>query len=205
MALRLSTNVRESMLQNKSRLDDALPGWSQRLISELDAADQRAIGLAKSLTLRQLNWAPRPGAWSVGQCLDHLRISNEEYVAAMSTSLTNRQPGLVQEITPGWFGRWFIRRFIAPSSKSGRVRAPKKLRPRVQIEETVLERFLASNRAARDLVHRARNYDVNRIRFRNPFIPVVRFTLGTGFEILSQHQRRHLLQAERVRESPDFP
>lgn len=205
MALRLSTNVRESMLQNKSRLDDALPGWSQRLISELDAADQRAIGLAKSLTLRQLNWAPRAGAWSVGQCLDHLRISNEEYVAAMSTSLTNRQPGLVQEITPGWFGRWFIRRFIAPSSKSGRVRAPKKLRPRVQIEETVLERFLASNRAARDLVHRARNYDVNRIRFRNPFIPVVRFTLGTGFEILSQHQRRHLLQAERVRESPDFP
>lgn len=205
MALRLSTNVRESMLQNKSRLDDALPGWSQRLISELDAADQRAIGLAKSLTLRQLNWAPRTGAWSVGQCLDHLRISNEEYVAAMSTSLTNRQPGLVQEITPGWFGRWFIRRFIAPSSKSGRVRAPKKLRPRVQIEETVLERFLASNRAARDLVHRARNYDVNRIRFRNPFIPVVRFTLGTGFEILSQHQRRHLLQAERVRESPDFP
>jgi hypothetical protein len=48
-------------------------------------------------------------------------------------------------------------------------------------------------------------YDVNRIRFRNPFIPVLRFTVGTGLEILSNHQRRHLLQAERVRESLEFP
>jgi DinB superfamily len=193
------------MLADRVRLDDALPSWARGLISELDAADQRAIALAKSLTLHQLNWVPRPGAWSVGQCLDHLCISNEEYVAAMSTSLTNRQTAVVQEITPGWFGRWFIRRFIAPSPRSRKVRAPKKIRPGVKIEQSVLERFLASNRAARDLVHCARNYDVNRIRFRNPFIPVIRFTLGTGFELLSQHQRRHLLQAERVRESPEFP
>lgn len=193
------------MLEDRTRLDDALANWSRRLISELDAADQRAIALAKSLTPTQLNWAPRPGAWSVGQCLDHLCISNEEYVAAMSPSLTNRQPAVVQEITPGWFGRWFIRRFIAPSTKLKKVSAPKKIRPAVRIEQNVLERFLAGNRAARDLIDRARNYDVNRIRFSNPFIPGIRFTVGTGFEILSQHQRRHLLQAERVRGSADFP
>jgi hypothetical protein len=193
------------MLKERTRLDDAGPGWSHRLISELDAADQRAIALAKSLTLGQLNWSPRPGAWSVGQCIDHLRVTNEEYVAAMSPSLTNRQPVVVHEITPGWFGRWFIRSFIAPSTKLKKVRAPKKIRPAVKIEQNVLERFLASNRAARDLVHRARNYDVNRIRFNNPFIPGIRFTVGTGLEILSQHQQRHLLQAERVRASAEFP
>jgi hypothetical protein len=193
------------MPKEGTRLDDAGLGWSHRLISELDAADQRAIALAKPLTLGQLNWSPRPGAWSVGQCLDHLRVTNEEYVAAMSPSLTNRQPAVVQEITPGWFGRWFIRSFIAPSTKLKKVRAPKKIRPAVKIEQNVLERFLASNRAARDLVHRASNYDVNRIRFGNPFISGIRFTVGTGLEILSQHQQRHLLQAERVRASAEFP
>ena len=193
------------MLEDRARLDDALPNWSHRLISELDAADQRAIALAKSLTLPQLNWAPRPGAWSVGQCLEHLCISNEEYVAAMSASLTNRQPAVVPEITPGWFGRWFIRSFIAPSTKSRKVRAPKKIVPGVKIEQSVLERFLASNRSARDLMNRARNYDVNRIRFSNPFIPGIRFTVGTGLVVMSQHQQRHLLQAERVRESAGFP
>lgn len=193
------------MLEDRARLDDALPNWSHRLISELDAADQRAIALAKSLTLPQLNWAPRPGAWSVGQCLEHLCISNEEYVAAMSASLTNRQPAVVQEITPGWFGRWFIRSFIAPSTKSRKVGAPKKIRPGAKIQLSVLERFLASNRSAGDLMDRARNYDVNRIRFSNPFLPGIRFTVGTGLEVMSQHQQRHLLQAERVRESAGFP
>jgi len=48
-------------------------------------------------------------------------------------------------------------------------------------------------------------YDVNRIRFKNPFVPLIRFTVGTGLEIVSQHESRHLLQAERIRESPGFP
>jgi hypothetical protein len=32
----------------------------------------------------------------------------------------------------------------------------------------------------------------------NPFVPLVRFTVGTGVEIVWRHQHRHLLQAERV-------
>ena len=188
-----------------TQLDEASPSWFLRLSSELDAADERATALARTLSPRQLNWTARPGVWSVGQCLEHLCITNEEYVAAMSTSLVDRELAVVQDIKPGWFGRWFIRNYIEPSSKTRRARAPKKTRPRAHIESSILDRFISSNDKARELVHRARNYDVNRIRFRNPFISVVRFTVGTGFEILSKHQRRHLLQAERVRESSEFP
>jgi hypothetical protein len=187
-----------------TQLDEVWPPWCQRLISELNAADVRATALAKTLTPRQLNWPPSPGAWSVGQCLEHLYITNEVYLGPMSTSLEGRQPAIVQEITPGWFGRWFIRNYIEPSSKIKRVRAPRKIRPGAQTEPSILDRFLDSNHRARELVHRARNYDVNRIRFRNPFVPVIRFTVGTGLEIISKHQRRHLLQAERITASLEF-
>jgi hypothetical protein len=187
------------------QLDEASPPWSLRLISELNAADERATTLAKTLTPRQLNWSPSPGVWSVGQCLEHLRVTNEVYLKPMSDSLGGRQRAAVQEIKPGWFGRWFIRSFIEPSSRVARGRAPKKIRPAAQVDSSILDRFLKSNDEARDLVRRARNHDVNRIRFRNPFIPVIRFTVGTGLEILSQHQRRHLLQAERIRASASFP
>jgi hypothetical protein len=112
---------------------------------------------------------------------------------------------VVQEITPGWFGRWFIRNHIAPSPEIRRGRAPKAITPSAEVDASILHRFLGSNQQARELVHRARNYDVNRIRFKNPFVPVIRFTIGTGFEILSKHQQRHLLQAERIRASVDFP
>jgi hypothetical protein len=65
----------------------------------------------------------------------------------------------------------------------------------------VLDRLLAGNQRVCELAARASRYDVNRIRFRNPFAPVVRFTLGTGFWILARHNHRHLGQAERVRQA----
>jgi hypothetical protein len=55
------------------------------------------------------------------------------------------------------------------------------------------------------LIERASEYDVNRIRFVNPFIPVIRFTTGTGLQIVARHEVRHLLQAERVKEAAGFP
>lgn len=163
------------------------------------------MALLKPLTAQQLNWSPAPGTWSVGQCLEHLYITNEQYLRPMSDSLVGRHRAVVEGIRPGWFGRWFIRNIIEPSPKSRKSRAPRKIRPGAQIDQSVLERFLSSNRKARELVHRAGNYDVNSIRFRNPFIPLIYFTVGTGLEILSNHQRRHLLQAERVRQSAGFP
>ena len=167
-------------------------------MSALEAADQRAIALAQRLGPHQLNWKRAPDAWSVGQCLEHLCVANEVYLAAISASLANRDVSVVQEITPGWFGRWFIRNYIEPSSESKRARAPKKITPGATVDPAILERFLRSNERARDVIRRAKDYDVNRIRFRNPFIPVIRFTVGTGLEILTRHQRRHLLQAERL-------
>jgi hypothetical protein len=63
----------------------------------------------------------------------------------------------------------------------------------------VLDRFLRTNRDIREFIHRAEPYDVNRVRFRNPFVPLIWFTVGTGLEVLVRHERRHLLQAERIR------
>jgi hypothetical protein len=184
-----------------TQLDEAPPPWCLRLISELNAADERATALAKTLTHQQLNWKRRPDEWSVGQCLEHLYVANEVYCRAISNSLVGHPVAVVQDITPGWFGRWFIRNYIEPSPETRRARAPKKIAPGAQVESSILDRFLESNRKARELLHRASNYDVNRIRFKNPFNPLLRFTVGTGLEILSKHQRRHLLQGERIRDS----
>ena len=181
------------------------PPWCPRLIAEFNAADERAIALAKTLTPAQLAWTPRPGEWSICQCLEHLCLASDVYLPAISKALVDRPVAVVQEITPGWFGRYFIRNYIEPSAGTKRLQAPKLSAPRAPVDPAILERFLKSNGEARNIIHRAKNHDVNRIRFRNPFVPLIHFTVGTGFEILSKHQRRHLLQAERVRQAPGFP
>lgn len=182
-----------------------MPAWSIRVIEELNLSDRNANDLARDLNAGQLNWRPAEHAWSVGQCLEHLYFANEVYLPPIADALEGRPASPVQEITPGWAGRWFIRTYIDPSTQRTRGRAPGKIAPARDIDAAVLDRFLRSNDVARDLVRRASAYDVNRIRFVNPFVPLVRFTVGTGLEIVWRHQRRHLLQAERIRQESGFP
>ena len=161
--------------------------------------------MADGLTPLQLNWKPSPGSWSVGQCLEHLRAANEVMVPAITASLADHPIHAVEDLTPGWLGKWFLRNYIEPSPESKRARALGKIAPASQVDSNILGLFLTSNLAVRELVRRARDYDVNRFRYRNPFIPVLRFTAGTGLLIVTRHQHRHLLQAERVKQAADFP
>lgn len=179
--------------------------WPARLIPQLEAADERARALFTGISQEQVNWQPQPGSWSVGQCLEHLCLTNELYLSSMSASLAGKAPGTAEEITPGWFARWFLNSFVEPSSNGKRARAPKKIVPASRVELSILDRFVRSNENVRDMIRSAAGYDVNRIRFKNPFLPLVRFTVGTGLEAICKHERRHLLQAERVANSPEFP
>jgi len=179
--------------------------WAPRLADELNSSDEHALRLLGGLSEEQLNWQPAEGAWSIGQCMEHLCLMNDVYLPPIAKSLEGKPNGKADEITPGWFGAWFIRSFVEPLPNQMRAPAPKKIVPTSCVPPSVLERFLAGNEQVRELIQRASEYDVNRIRFRNPFIPVIRFTVGTGFEIVTKHQWRHLLQAQRVKETASFP
>lgn len=186
-------------------METRAPAWSIRLAFELVANDQTAQALLVGLTEEQLNWRPAPGSWSVGQCLEHLCILNELYLPAISAALQGKPDAPVEQITSGWFGRWFIRRFAEASPNIKRAPAPSKIRPTARVGLSVLDRFMSSNKACRELIIRARAKNVNGIRFWNPLVPGIRFTVGTGLQVIASHERRHLLQAERVRGSANFP
>jgi hypothetical protein len=194
-----------TVIAGTDRAYSSLPEWSRRLIAELEASDRRAERLVRGLSDTQLNWKPAQTAWSIGQCLEHLVVGSDLYLPAIAEALAGRRPSPVSAVTPGWFSRQFIERYVAESPAARRARAPKKIQPPSRVDRSVLERFLRNSEAARALIVRASAYDVNRIRFRNPFVPIIRFTVGTGLEILARHPGRHLLQAERVRESVGFP
>jgi hypothetical protein len=130
---------------------------------------------------------------------------HEAYMPPMSTALQGQPDAPVKEITPGWCSGWFLKSLVEPSPNGRRVPAPRKIRPGTRVSTAVVERFLASNKACRELMVRARSKDVNRIRFWNPLVSVLRFTVGVGFEIIASHEQRHLLQAQRVRDAANFP
>jgi len=87
-----------------------------------------------------------------------------------------------------------------------RFKTVKKVTPGTEGDGPVaLRDFVDSHAEARRVMASWEQVDLNHVRFRNPFVPVLRFTVGTGWMIVNAHDRRHLSQAERVKESDGYP
>lgn len=183
-----------------------LPADLREILDEMERADEQARALVTGLSEVQLNWQPGGGTgWSVAQCLDHLAKSTALYAPALLTAVRKAKAKASsghtrKPIQPPWLGRWFIRELEPPPKR--KLKAPKKARPVAQLNSAeVLKAFLAAHDQVRSLVEEARDLDLNRLRFRNPFLRIFPWTVGTGLLILGAHDRRHLWQAQQVQKA----
>jgi len=178
------------------------------VLSDLDDADEKARSIVAGISDEQASWQPRESAWSISQCLDHLGRTNVAYAEALRAAISDSKPAhhpfTDYRIQPGWLSRMFIR-LLEPPPK-GKGRAPKKIQPAAYAKkDEALGSFLRSQDEVRGVVRQGATFDLNRIRFRNPFVGSVRFTVGAGLLIVAAHDRRHLWQAEQVRRADGFP
>jgi hypothetical protein len=174
-------------------------------LRQLNDADQRAENLLGSLTDASSNWQPNNGAgWSVAQCVAHMAATNTTYLSAMETASADARSGHVTLEPAGWFSRYFLRKTEPPVSV--KIKAPRAIRPGTQISKSeALNRFKQSNEEVRKFVLNSAGLDLCSVRFRNPFVPLLRFTVATGLLVIAAHNRRHLWQAEQVVKKREFP
>ena len=176
------------------------------LLAALDASSAEASRIAGPLSEEQFRWQPSPGAWSVGHCLVHLAMSNRVYVEAMRPAAAKGlpRPDAGATLEPGFFGRAFIREMEPPAKR--RMPAPSKIVPRLsQPKAEVVAEFDAAQQELRDFAIACESLDVNRTRFVNPFLKLIRFSLATGLLVSAAHERRHLWQANNVTRMAEFP
>ena len=179
----------------------------QALADALDAAERDARSIVAGLTEAQGAWRANPGSWSVAECIDHLATANRVYLAAMSPPAAQarrdhrerRRPA-----RPGLVGGWFVNYLEPPVKPSLRGKAPRKIRPRTAPPlSDAMAMFLASQDKVRSFLRTYADVDLAGVRFPNPFIRGVRFSLATGLHVIAAHERRHLWQARRVREAAE--
>src|SRR5215213_1821635 len=184
----------------------SLPDDVRRLLDELETNERRVQALVADLDDASLNWRPDDRSWSTAQCLDHLNVANRIYLEAMRPTIEDaRREGKARRgpIRPGWFERWFVANLEPPPKR--KLRAPKKIIPAFRGEkEALLAEFRRLHAEASALLRDAAGLDLG-VRFPNPFIPLVRFTVWTGFLVIPNTDRRHLWQAEQLRKNPGFP
>jgi hypothetical protein len=180
-----------------------VPADIRSLEDGLNAADLDALALFDGLTPSTGAWRASPSSWSVAECLDHLATANRVYLAAMRPAAERalargrlrRGPAV-----PGFLGAWFVRSLEPPVKPRFKQKAHRTITPRPAPPlADAMRAFLASQDDVRAFLRTYAEIDLAGVRFRNPFIGWIRWSLATGLHVIVAHDRRHLWQAWRTR------
>ena len=176
--------------------------------AEAENNSEAARTLAADLTEAQLNWKPSAEQWSIAQCLEHLTITSGEFDEYFSHALERARTKPAVKNTPPYrpslVGGWLAKQVNPDGGRN--LTAPKIFRP--SESSTIhgsLEMFLQQQTKFIDFVGHSAGIDYNKTRIRSPVTPLIRYSLADAFVITVLHGQRHLQQARRVREMPEFP
>ena len=166
-----------------------------------------ADALVAPLSDAQFTWNPRPNAWSVAECIDHLNVTARLYLPVLDEGIANAiRQGQYSEgpYAYWWLARMFVRMFEPPPRF--RTKTPVAFRPPSgRTRHEIMAAFRAYQVQYVDRLRQANGLDLARARARSPVVSWMVFPLGCGFAAMAAHERRHLWQARQVTETPGFP
>ncbi len=170
---------------------------------EFERLSLEADALVSPLSDEEFSRPPAAGGWSVAQCLDHLNASAREYLPKLDESVADAiRRGLYGEgpFNYGWIGRLFVRSMEPPPRF--RFKAPTVFQPGPpRSRHDVVAAFRAYQVQYIDRLRQANGLDLSRARVRSPAAAWLRIPLGSGFALMTAHERRHLFQMRRVIQS----
>jgi hypothetical protein len=182
------------------------------LITEIDANLSHAESLAAGLSHQQFNWRPDAASWSIGQCLSHLNVVDGQDLAPLRAAIAAGKSRQLADDGPFHYG-FLSRKFVAsmePAAKR-KFTAPKNYVPPADSDpQTTLAEFRRISKDLRALAQSAAGLSLARVKTSTPALPpllraFVKMPLGARLELIAAHDRRHLWQAEAVRNHPEFP
>lgn len=176
------------------------------VIDELTEIGQNAELAFGDLSGEQINWRPSADGWSVGQCLEHLIKSNELFYGELDRIADGtRKNSLLESYSPlsGVFANLLVgslkkdtRKFKVPT---------KKIAPPSDVDQNIVEIFAAHQAELIGKIKRTENADWRKIKITSPFLKIATYSLTNGFQIIIEHEKRHIRQAARVTQADGFP
>ena len=176
------------------------------LVSELEKVSDDVQETFGNLSAEQINWKPSTDGWSVGQCFEHLIKANELFYGELEKIATGtRKNSFLEGYSPlsSFFGNLLIsslkkdaRKFKAPTPK---------IVPPSEIDTNIVEIFAAHQSELIDKIKRTAVADWQKTKVTSPFMKLITYKLSDGYQVIVEHEKRHVRQAERVLQSESFP
>lgn len=161
-----------------------------------------------ALRTDQLNWKPAADKWSVGQCFDHLLTSNSEYFPIFDRVLQGQKTSnTIWESLPGlprFWGQMLIKS-VSPDT-ARKQKAPKIFAPATSaVDAGIIPRFIDQQERVIGYLNTITDVDADRIIITSPVARVITYSLLDACRVIVAHEQRHILQARRVTQLPEFP
>lgn len=176
------------------------------ITTEMQSVAEDARSSFGSLNSDQLNWKPGEKSWSVGQCLNHLIKTNEQFYPEFEKLASgSRKNSFIENWSPlsGFFGRFLIK---AVSEDSKKAKAPSKaIVPPSDIEGDIVDRFVSHIGDVNTKVTACDGADREKTKVTSPFLAVFTYKLDDAYTVLVEHSKRHIRQAKRVMDAEGFP
>jgi len=158
------------------------------------------------LSFEQLNWKPAPGSWSIGQCLDHLIVSDSLYFPSLRKIAEDKfEMNTWEKWNPlgMLFGKMLVNQTQEKVKK--KLSAPKVFVPSSsQVDIGILDRFQKHQDTLLEYIASFKNTDPDRLHITSPVGRFITYSLRNAITILIQHQHRHINQAIRVKNDKEF-
>jgi hypothetical protein len=164
----------------------------------------RAFG---RLSAQQINWTPRAGEWSIGQCFDHLIISNRPFFHIVEEIREGRRRQRAWErmpLLPRFFGKLIINTLRPDSGRKAKAR-PAFYPSTNHIAPGIIATFLEQQNRLLHLMESTRGLDLDGIRITSPVMSFLTYSMMDAYRIIVVHEQNHFVQARRVMESSAFP
>jgi hypothetical protein len=160
----------------------------------MEQVTQRMLKAVSGIDEAAFNRRPDSNTWSPGQVVDHLVVSNRDYIPAIKSAIFAAQKSDADgQVHFSFFGKQIIK----AAGPNGNAPAPRKLWPRSsRIDPEVIEIWKLQQEQIVRMMDQAAGMDLSRVKLRNPLITWIPMNLADCFEILTAHSERHVAQVE---------
>ncbi len=173
-------------------------------LQEVSTDSKQTFG---QLSAEQINWKPDSNTWSVGQCFEHLIVTNKLYFPNIQKVIDgNHRNNFFSKIP-------FSTNLIAVAMKNAlnpeqkrKMKTFKVFEPSTSnVSATIIEDFAENNRKLIEMIEACKGLELHKIKIAEPLSVMLNLRLDDAFEILAMHEQRHFLQAEKVLQLNNFP
>jgi DinB superfamily len=179
-----------------------LPAQLVLVKQALRHARERARAVCQGLDAHTWATRPAPTEWAIGECITHLNITSERFIPLFDDAIRDGRARTLEANGPyskGLIG-WALQRFLEPPYKIKTKTSAAFIPVTVDAMTETLERFDYLQLEVQVRIDRAAGLALDCLRLVSPFDSRIKYNLYAGFCLLAAHQRRHLWQAEQVKQ-----